>query len=246
MGVTSKIGKIQELFLSAVSNRINFISPYNSQFSELQKGCKKRAEIVSTLLIIEPSHLIEPWINEEIQFWLRTHGCEDFIEMALLRQKRSDGTKRGRKTSNEVKQFIRDFALYFEIERLKTKHDASTNKAFTILESMQAKHSNAIFPQHSDKNKENGIEKVMEKRYYLFKKQLNTPSLPYPYFGKDVTLSDDGFIVLHGNTFSRPGQHIAFGSFSDNPIRFVGEFSLPTPIKVTLTGSPPLFLKTRG
>lgn len=239
-------GQIQKLFLSSVRNRIDFLSSYLSRFMEQQEGSKERAEIVSLLLSLEPSHLVEPWINKEIQYWLRTHGCEDFIEMALLRQKRSDGTKRDRKTSKEVKQFVRDFALYFEIERLKTKHTASTNKAFTILANMQAERGNPIFPQHSEKNRENGIEKTMEKRYYHFKKQLNAPSLPYPYFGRDVALSDDGFIILRGNTFSRPGQHIAFGSFSGKPSRLVGEFSLTTPIKVTLTGSPPLFLKTWG
>ena len=229
---------VPELFLKAVKNRLDFLAPHRERFNALEEGSPGRAELISELLKIEPSHIHEDWIINELEYWLRHYECMDYIDLALKAQKKMDGEKRNRKTERESHQYIKDFFLYFEIERIMKHENVSTRKACTILANRQAEKANPIYPSFTEDNSGDGIDSYIRKRYGIFKKKINAHQLPMPYFGKDVTISDDGHIVVHGDSTSRPGARIELPTKDGKPMTFVGKWTWKTPFTVKVNVEP--------
>lgn len=225
-----------EMFHRSLENRAAFLAPYQEQFEAAEQGSLERAKIIAELCKLETDHTTECWINKEIQHWMKSYECKDYLAMVFIEQKKSDGTKRNRPTKNEHHQFIKDFFLYFEIERIKKENKISTRKACSFLANRQASKPNPIYPTYSESNSESGIDAYIRKRYNHHAKTYKAKQLPNPYFGKDVTVSDDGFIVIHG---ARPGARIEFpGKDGAKPFMMAGEWQWKTPFKVTIQLEP--------
>lgn len=222
---------IVEMFEKSLENRAAFLAPYHDKFLAAKQGSVERAKIIDELCKIESSHIKLDWIIDEIVFWQNHYKCRDFLEMVFIRQKKNDGTKRCRQTEGEHYQSVKDFFLYFEIERIKKDNQCSTRKACSILANKQADNPNPIYPVYSDSNAESGIDDYIRKRYNRHAKIYKEKQLPNPYFGKDVTISDDGFIVIHA---ARPGARIEFpGKDGAKPFMMAGKWHFKTPIRIT-------------
>jgi len=200
--------KTDPLLELAKKNRANFLEPYKLKFIETQKTIyeikesykgnysdkleersrrikkveKDILKIISELIKIEPSHLAERWILQQVTFWMREHERIDFIDEIFIKQ-----TNRNRPTEEEDRNFRKDALLYNRIEQLRKADRAQGGKgrrlpAFKRLEELQGLKPNPLYPQWSDSHEDQALWLNIQKAYYRHDRRTKTSILPFPYY----------------------------------------------------------------
>lgn len=150
---------------------------------------KDQAEIVIELIQLEPSHLTEPWILREVIEWLRDRDCRGYLENAFVRK-----GKRKLLTKQQREKFWFYFGLKNLIDRMVSEKGITRSKAFERLGQELA-----IKLSESDNiPKDLQPELVIKKYYYGYKKYIDQEeflkdrNVPYPYWGYDINIHEDG------------------------------------------------------
>ena len=165
---------------SAKKNRAVFLGAHRYKFHKAATR-QKKAEIIVELIKLEPSHLDESWIRNEIINWLRRHDCIDFVEAAFMAQ-----TGRNRPTEKQTYQTVRDHFLVKKIDQIIKLRKCSRETAFKILAGQQAERPNRLYPLWDENNLDHQLELVLKKAYRRHIRRQKVRALPIPYYGHDI------------------------------------------------------------
>jgi len=177
----------------AKENREEFLTPYKEKFRK-SKSEKERSKIISELIAIEPSHLNEPWIIKEVVNWMRDRNSFDFLEEAFIKS-----PKKYASTAQQELNQARDFFVRNRIDRIITEEGVSVRKACSRLYLQ-------IIDFNCEGNKYLGwdvtdeketLERAIRQVYHNAKEQSER-LLPWPYYGKDVEIDENGKVTIFG------------------------------------------------
>jgi hypothetical protein len=179
----------------ATENRQAFLDPYRLKF-ESTSDEKARAEIVITLLKIEPSHLTEPWIVTEVVRWMRKSEYLPWLEEGFIAQK-----GRVRPTHDQEIRLARKFFLKERVDAIQEDLLLSKEKVFARLAERET---------DGDDQKDS-----IKHKYYRFENPLEKRTLPFPYLGHDVEVRADGtcHLILHHRKVQK-GNHPGYGTYT--------------------------------
>ena len=181
------MGDFQDYINEAKRNRENFLKPYLEKFDQA-KTLKERAKIVIELIKLEPSHLDEVWIRDEVIDWLGRYECMDYIEAAFMSQR----GRRYRLTEKRANQIRRDHFLVKKIHEIVEEQQqiagtkCSREVAFGILANQQEDTPNPLYPLWDGNNEGHQLDLVIKKAYKRHNRRLKERKLPIPYYGRDI------------------------------------------------------------
>jgi len=167
---------IKRLFQESIQNRYDFLEKKKAEFLNCEKE-KDKARVIIELIQIEPSHLAENWVLDQVIKWLKDfENTKDYLQDAFV----SKGL-RDTMTKDEREKMAENTFLYFKIKN--------------IAENKQMKEIDAIrnyVIQSEDETLPEQAETAIKQRMKRYKNKLDTRMLPYPYYGKDCCLIDGG------------------------------------------------------
>jgi hypothetical protein len=176
-----KEDSFQKFVKEARENRRKFLEPHKAEFARTRDP-----KIIIDLIKLEPTHLEEPWIVQEVIRWLLDEDSKDLIEAAFIRQtERQRPTAKGRK----------DYFLVKKIDRIIREEGVSVREACKRLADMQPaeeevdeKDPRRAFPMW--KKVGHDLEGVIRDKYRRLKKAEagHDSPLPRPYYGIDCWL----------------------------------------------------------
>ncbi len=186
----------------AKKNRKEFLSPYKEKFIKSESK-KERSKIISKLIAIEPSHLTEPWIIKEVVNWMRDRNSFDSLEEAFIKS-----PKRYASTEKQMFKEARDFFVKNSIDRIITEEGVSVREAcrrlvIRISDIMSKfKEINQNFKGDKflgwDINDGNHDLELAIRQVYQNAKNQPERLLPWPYYGKDVEVDENGEVKIFG------------------------------------------------
>ncbi len=183
--------KFEEFLRQAAINRTNFLKMKKREWL----GCPTqdgKNTIIAELIHLEPSHLAEPWILDQVIKWLKDRVNNiDYLETAFLKK-----GKRAEVTEKQYSSRAEAFFLFNRIKKLAKEQRISFKKAiekFLLSENLVLPEEGSI--EFSDSGNLETFQKDREalvKRYKRLSKILHERSLPFPYYGLDVVETDEG------------------------------------------------------
>jgi transcriptional regulator of met regulon len=195
----------------AKENREEFLTPYKEKFRKSESE-KERSKIISKLIAIEPSHLTEPWIIKEVVNWMRDRNSFDYLEEAFIK-----APKRYASTEKQELNQVRDVFVRNEIDRIITEEGVSVRKAckrfvplipdiMSKFEAYIMSNFGADFLSNFEGDKYLGwdvtagnheLERAI-RQVYQNAKESPERLLPWPYYGKDVEIDENGKVIIFG------------------------------------------------
>ena len=165
----------KELFQQSIQNRHEFLE---EKFNELL-NCKTergKAKIIIELIQLEPSHLAEPWILDQVIKWMKDHEKnKDYLSEAFI----SKGV-RNTLTEKQRENLAKTTFLYFKVKNLKIKK-GSQDKAIR-----------EIVLNSKDETLTEQAETAIKQKLKRYRKKIDKRTLPWPYYGLDFVLIDKG------------------------------------------------------
>lgn len=177
-----KEDSFQKFVEEARENRRKFLARFKDEFASTRDP-----KIIIKLIKLEPTHLEEPWVVQEVIRWIMNHRHIDFLEEAFLHQKGRD-----RPTERERIENVKEYFLYKEINHIMKEENLSERKACQQLANRQADNPREIFPMWNEDNPDHDLEGVVRQKYLRYKKRLEDQKLPRPYYGVDVWITEFG------------------------------------------------------
>jgi len=177
----------------AKENRKNFLAPYREKF-EKADTTKKRAKIISELIELEPSHLSEPWIIKQVIAWLRDwHKHMDFIDDIFVK-----APKKYAQTEDQRRREVRDFYVMDDIDKIIKETEVSIREACKILANRIYGTDNQFYLLWDTTNEDQDLEKSIRQIYTIAKKKITEVNPPYPYYGRDIDVDENGKPIIFG------------------------------------------------
>jgi hypothetical protein len=168
----------------AKENRKNFLEPYREKFVKA-KTTKKRAQIISELIELEPSHLSEPWIIKEIINMLRDRDSFDYLEEIFIK-----APKRAVRTEDQGRNAVRDFYVVDDINKIIAEKKISVREACKILALQEYEKEGQFYLLWDKTDRNHDLEKAIRQVYNNAKKKpanlKENFNPPWPYYGRDV------------------------------------------------------------
>jgi hypothetical protein len=159
----------------AENNRKNFLENKFKAWAECKKESGK-AKIIIELIQLEPSHLAEAWILNQVILWLKDYKKNiDYIREAFITK-----GKRNILTERQRENLANKTFLEFKVKKLK-REKGSQGKA---IREFVLKSDDDNIPQEA--------EMAIKQRLMRYRKKLDKRTLPYPYYGLDIVKMDKG------------------------------------------------------
>lgn len=198
-----EIVDIENLWKQSKINRFNFLEAKKKEWLNCESERKKK-DLIVELIQLEPSHLAEDWILDQIIKWMKDRQKNiDYINAAFIVQ-----GKRNELTEKQRENLARTSFLAHKISKIVEKK-GSQKAAITSLISNLPESEDGIQPEQP-------VEAI-EQKLKRYRKSLNRRILPFPYYGLDFIEFDEGnenhrveFYI-----FNKPivlGGHAIFGS----------------------------------
>jgi hypothetical protein len=201
----------------AIENREKFLAPEKEKFIK-SKSKHERSKIISYLIEIEPSHLTEPWVLKEVVNWMRDRRYFDFLEEAFIQ-----APKKYAPTEQKEIDQARDLFVLHAIDRIKAEKKVSERQACELFV-LEIPDMNNIFHTFYPNDPKRALEAeeksdfkgdkylkwdITEKtqdqelgslvrRVYRDAKNQPDRFLPWPYYGKDVEIDENGNVTIFG------------------------------------------------
>lgn len=149
---------------------------------------------------MEPSHLSEPWILKEVVGWIRNYRdpkCENYIAGAFI-----TAPKKATFTSEQEFNAVRDQYIFHDVQQIISKqkkkgYDISEREAcrrlWRTIESGDERYYWEWDTEHGNTDLNEAIRNA-----YKRVKGAYTDKLPWPYYGRDVEVDEDGEITIFG------------------------------------------------
>jgi hypothetical protein len=168
--------KFVELFKQSIQNRFNFLEAKKREWLDLKSESKKKKLIVE-LIQLDPSHLAEDWILDQVIKWMKDRkGNIDYIHEAFIAK-----GNRGELTENQRNNLAKTSFEFHKINRAVQKTGSSRAKA---IREIVLKSDDDDLPEQP--------EKAIEQKLKRYRKALDGRVLPFPYYGKDFLEVDKG------------------------------------------------------
>jgi hypothetical protein len=186
---------IKELFKESFINRKSFLE---KKFNEW-KNCKTergKAKIIVNLIQIEPSHLAEPWILDQVINWMKEHDKnKEYLQEAFISKGDRDIL-----TDRQRVNLAKTTFLDHKVKRLKTEKGCSEQR---VIRDIVLNSKNEILTEDP--------EAAIKQELKRHRKKIGKNSLPWPYYGRDFIIKSDG----------EGGQYLEI-PIKDKPIEFSG------------------------
>lgn len=166
----------------------------NKQMSAIKRKEKalkqKRVKIISQLIELEPSHISEPWIIKEVIYLLRDRNSFDIIEEIFIK-----APKRGTRTKNKKLNEARDFYVVNDIDKIIAEKNVSVREACSVLALQEYEKKERYYLLWDTNDEGHDLEKAI-RQVYNKAKNPSTRCLPWPYYGRDVEVDENGNITI--------------------------------------------------
>ena len=186
-----------DVYRKSKSNREKFLKPYREKF-ETVKTEKAKAVIIAELISFDPSHLREPWVIQSVEFWLRNYwDYQDMIEMVFVK-----APKKRAPTERQRPEMARLSILKMDIEKF-TAEGYTVKKAIVKILNKVPEGEKYLGKWPVEKfdglSQSHDLIDLIRKYYEKAKKTKQSDKLiPWPYFGRDVDIDEQGKIVISG------------------------------------------------
>ena len=174
----------------AKENRKKFLAPYKEKFRKTETK-KERSEIISKLIAIEPSHLTEPWILKEVVNWMRDRDSFDFLEKVFIKS-----PKKYASTEKQKMNQARGLFIQHKIDKIMTQEGVSEREACKRFCS-QIDFEGDKYLGWDITDEDHELQRAIRQVYLKAKKQPER-LLPWPYYGKDVEIDENGKVEIFG------------------------------------------------
>ena len=164
---------IEDLLRQSIINRQNFLEAKKKGWLNCESERKKKKLIVE-LIQLEPSHLAEDWILDQVIKWMKARQKNiDYIEAAFIAKgKRNELTERQRDNLAKTSFFAHKIS--------KTAEERGSKRAAIVW----------LIPD-LPKSEQQSVGAI-EQKLKAYRKNLNRRILPFPYYGLDVIEYDRG------------------------------------------------------
>ena len=193
---------VERLFKQSIKNRRDFLEKKKNEWIDCNSERQKK-DLIVKLIQLEPSHLAEDWILDQVIKWLKDRKNNlQYLEAAFMKK-----GKRNEMQNNMAETFF----LFNRIERVEKRENCSRRKAIEIylltedeeqflsdtVKTILKEASSGVNVAPSEKIQwaYGDLEKVtnaLEQRLKRFRKYLDKRTLPFPYYGLDVVEFDKG------------------------------------------------------
>jgi len=183
--------QFKEFLQQAAINRLNFLESKKREWIECPTQ-KEKNTMIAELIQLEPSHLAEPWIQDQVIKWLKDRENNfDYLEMAFLKK-----GKRTEVTEDQYNSRAKAFFLFNRIKKMNKKMGISFKRA--VEKHFLDEH--LVLPEEGSIEFSDGVNvekfqkdvKARLQRYKRLSKIFYKKSLPYPYYGLDIVEMDEG------------------------------------------------------
>ncbi len=200
---------IGDLFKQSIENRFEFLEAKKREFIACTSERKRKALVVE-LIQLEPSHLAEEWILDQVIKMMKDRSA---INIGYLKDAFISKGKRQEMTEPQRAQLAETSFLYHDIKQYAGRKRIKERSAVRCYI--------ADLPASEDENMPSQPVEALEQRIKRYKKKISERKLPFPYYGLDFMEYD------RGNEHHR----IEF-IISDKPLT-IGEQALFSNTKIT-------------
>lgn len=164
-----------DLYKQSKVNRFYFLEEKKRKWLNCESERKKK-DLIVELIQLEPSHLAEDWVLDQIIKMMKDRQNNlDYIQAAFVAKGR-----RSELTESQRGNLAKTSFLSHQID---AKKKGGGSQAAAIRE---------IVLQSDDDNLPEQAEKAFEQRLKRYRKALDKRELPYPYYGLDCVECDEG------------------------------------------------------
>jgi hypothetical protein len=224
-----KTKDLENLWKQSKVNRFNFLEAKKKQWLNYSSQLKRNKLIVD-LIQLEPSHLAENWILDQVIKWLKDRkNHAQFLEAAFTKKGKRDEIR----NSDDI---AKTFFLFNRIERIRKNNHISRKKAIELyllteddehilsddikrILSESASGFNVAYPEKIQSAYKKVEKKVtaIEQRFKRYRTILDKRKLPYPYYGLDFIdgYDENGNPKVDFHIFNKPvilGDSALFGT----------------------------------
>ena len=194
---------MKEFIKLSIENRKAFLSKHKEGF-EAARTDKKRAEIIVFLLNIEPSHLDEPWIRDEVIRWMRNFDYADYLERAFIGRRNIKKLNQDMESDEQKEQRAIDAFVFRAVEEIIAEEKIAKTTAFRRL----------AWSDRGAKLRGPGKEKTGEEpetwfrdAYYRhYRNRKRTPV--WPYFARDVVFNGETYTISGTGYFTIQDERV--------------------------------------
>jgi len=166
---------IKKLFQQSIKNRQEFLEEKVNEWLNCMDESKK-AKIIIKLIQLEPSHLAEPWVLDQVIKWLRDYEKnKDYLQETFI----AKGI-RNTLTQKQRDNLAKNTFTYFKVKNLEKKKGS------------QAKAIRDFVLNSDDDNLPEDAELAIKQRLKRYRKKIDEKILPWPYYGRDIIIIDEG------------------------------------------------------
>ena len=193
---------VEHIYIQSIKNRRDFLEKKKNEWI----GCnseRQKKDLIVKLIQLEPSHLAEDWILDQVIKWLKDRkNNSQYLEAAFM--------KKGKR--NEIQNNMAEtFFLFNRIDRIQKNRNCSRREAiklYLLTEDEKQLIPNEIktllneaatgvnlAPLKATRFAYGELEKItnaLEQRLKRFRKYLDKRLVPYPYYGLDFIWVDKG------------------------------------------------------
>ncbi|MBL7203251.1 MAG: hypothetical protein ISS63_02810 [Desulfobacteraceae bacterium] len=164
-----------DLYKQSKVNRFNFLQKKKQEFLNCTSE-RKRKNLIVELIQLEPSHLAEDWILDQVIKMMKDRQNNiDYLQAAFI----SRG-KRAELTENQRDTLAKTSFLSHKISQMAEKKGSQ----IAAIRSIVLESDDDALPEQA--------EKAIEQKLKRYRKALDNRELPFPYYGLDFIECDEG------------------------------------------------------
>lgn len=161
---------IKEVFIESIKNRKIFLEQKKAEWLNCNSERKKK-NIIVELIQLEPSHLAEDWILDQVIKWMKDREKNiDYLNAAFIASGQRDELTEKQREALAKASFI-DHA----IKKISAEENITQMGA---IRKWAAYSEDDLLPDEP--------ETAIKQRLKRYRRAIDKRVLPYPYYGKDI------------------------------------------------------------
>ncbi|MCK5219841.1 hypothetical protein KAR10_09965, partial [bacterium] len=137
----------------------------------------------------------EPWIIKEVINWLRDRNSFDYLEEVFIK-----APKRAVPTEDQERKAVRDFYVVNHVDKIIAEKNIGVRAACRELVIRIVKSDERYYLLWDTTNEKHGseLEEAIREVYNNAKKKTHRHYPPYPYYGRDIEVDENGKVTIFG------------------------------------------------
>ncbi len=166
---------LEHLYKQSIKNRCDFLEKKKNEWTDCNSERQKK-DLIVKLIQLDPSHLAEDWILDQIIKWMKNREENiDYLTEAFISRGCRDELTEKKQTNLAEKSF-----LNYKVRKLAEKKGTQAAAIRTMVLNSE------------DDNLPEDAEMAIIQKLKRYRKAIASRALPYPYYGKDVVIFDEG------------------------------------------------------